>query len=114
MFCGLDLGTTNINTGFPFTTGRVYVKATDGPLNTTFTATGVDARTALGVGQITLVAGGLQHRVGTAGVTAGMLETVAMTVTFPAQPLPSITPAGIAAGAVLMVLAVGYALRRRF
>jgi len=30
------------------------------------------------------------------------------------EPTPSMSPAGVAAGALLIVLAVGYALRRRF
>jgi hypothetical protein len=37
-----------------------------------------------------------------------------MKLTFPVSPLPSMSTGGVAAGALLMVLAVGYALRRRF
>jgi hypothetical protein len=37
-----------------------------------------------------------------------------MTMSFPVSPLPSMSPMGVAAGALLMVLVVSYALHRRF
>lgn len=100
--------------GFPWTTGQVYVRGT-GPGSygsTTVTLTGSKSLTPNGAGNITLVAGGIangQH----APTTYMMFDYVQMKLSFPAQPLPSVTPAGVAAGAVLMALAVGYALRRR-
>jgi hypothetical protein len=55
-----------INLGFPFTTGTVEVRNTGTlqgqPASTTFTAAG-SLNTSMGEGNITLVAGGLSHRV---------------------------------------------------
>ena len=100
--------------GFPWTTGVVQVQGTQaGPYTTTTaTLTGSKSLTANGAGNITLVAGGLanaQH----ATTTYMMFDYVQMTLTDPAA-TPSMSPAGIAVGALLMVLAVGYGLRRRF
>jgi hypothetical protein len=100
--------------GFPWTTGTVYVRGTvAGPYTaTTATLTGSKSLTPNGAGNITLVAGGVanaQH----AATTYMMFDYVQMTLSFPVNPLPSMTPAGVAAGALLMVLAVGYAVRRR-
>jgi hypothetical protein len=78
--------------------------------STTVTITGTDNRTPLGAGNITLVAGGIGNRI-TSGRTFVDFDRVKMRM---AYPTPSVSPAGVAAGAVLMVLAVGYALRRRF
>jgi hypothetical protein len=49
---------TNFNFGFPFTTGKVVVR-NYGTRTTTLTAVGSDARTAMGAGNLSLVAGGL-------------------------------------------------------
>jgi hypothetical protein len=106
------VNTTIINRGFSWTTGQVYVKGTTGgPVtSTTATVTGSDQRTPLGAGNITLVAGGIGNRV-SSGQTFMDFDRVKMKLSHPA---PSMSPAGVAVGAVLMVLAVGYALRRRF
>jgi len=99
--------------GFPWTTGQVYVAARSYMSNTTATLTGSHALTPSGAGNITLVAGGIANELH-AGTTYILLDYVTMTLTSTANPLPSMSPAGVAAGAVLMVLAGGYALRRRF
>jgi hypothetical protein len=100
--------------GFPWTTGKVYVRGTvAGPnTSTTVTLTGSKSLTPNGAGNITMVAGGIsnaQH----VPTTYVSFDYVQMKLTFPVNPLPSMTPAGVAAGALLMVLVVGYAVRRR-
>jgi len=101
--------------GFPWTTGQVKVKGTNaGPYtSTTATLTGSRSVTANGAGNITLVAGGIANGLHS-GFTYMAFDYIQMKLTFPAEPLPSMSRAGVAAGAVLMVLVVGYGLRRRF
>jgi hypothetical protein len=108
---------SNLNYGFPWTTGQVTVTVTGtnmgNPVTTVLTAMGTDMRTPLGAGTITLVAGGYTHRFGIATLNPQnfvAIDVVHMDLT---KDTPSLSPAGLAAGAVLMVLAVGYALRRR-
>ena len=102
-----------MNWGFPWTTGTVTAKNVQTnqgqPGTSTLTAMGTDSRTALGAGNITLVAGGTTRRVGATSDYAG-LDVVNMTFK---SPLPSMSRPGLVAGAVLMLLAVGYAYRRR-
>jgi hypothetical protein len=106
---------TNSNTGFPWTTGTIYAQQST---NTTagkdyFTRAGTDGRSSQGLGTITLVAGGITLRnTPSANTSYASLDT--LTMVFTAPKTPSSSPAGLAAGAVLMVLAVGYALRKRF
>jgi len=108
---GTGAPTGNLHQGFPWTTGNVYVKVTIGVTGTTtFSVTGSDARTPEGAGNITLQAGGIFHRL-VQGRTMANRDVLRMRMV---EPTPSMSPAGIAAGALLMVLAVGYALRRRF
>lgn len=104
--------TTNFNFGFPWTTGMVTVKvSTLLPLLTsTFTETGVDNRTALGSGQIVMVAGGLSFRQPSTQ-TFTTFDTV--TLRFAPRNLPSMSPAGLAALAGLIAVGAGYAVRRR-
>ena len=97
-------------TGFPWTTGMVSAVVTNVFSSSTLTATGADARTALGSGQITLVAGGLIHR-RFAG-TFSSLDTIQITLA-PRHHLPSFSPAGLAALATAFVLSMGYVHRRR-
>jgi hypothetical protein len=93
------------------TTGNAYVKVTVGVAGTsTLSVTGSGARTPGGAGNVTLVAGGLVHRLLT-GQAMVYQDTLRMRMV---EPTPSMSPAGIAAGALLMVLAVGYDMRRRF
>lgn len=100
------------NTGFPATTGQVIAQQSTGTGGRDFhTLTGSDSRTKLGAGNITLVSGGLSKRNTLAGNTSyatwGRLK-----LTF-FKDVPSMSPAGFAAAGALMLLAVGYALRRR-
>jgi len=100
--------------GFPWTTGTIYISVSyaGGYTPTIVTVAGSDARTPGGAGNITLVAGGIANGLHS-GLTYMSFDYVTMTLTSSPTPLPSTSPAGIAAGAVLVVLAVGYALRRR-
>jgi hypothetical protein len=108
---GTGAPTGNLHQGFPWTTGNVYVKVTIGVAGTSsFSATGSDARTPEGAGNITLQAGGIFQRL-IQGRTLGNQDTLRMRMV---EPTPSMSAAGVAAGALLMVLAVGFALRRRF
>ena len=68
-----------------------------------------DARTSLGAGNIQLVAGGSGHRVNV-GRSFINIDFVRMSLS---QRTPSSSPTGLAAGALLILLAVGYAVRRR-
>ncbi len=100
------------NTGFPFTTGTVFAQQTTGTGGADLlTAMGSDMRTALGAGNITLVAGGLSFRRTVASSTSyASLGRVRMTLS---APIPSLSPTGLAAASALVLLAAGYALRRR-
>jgi hypothetical protein len=108
------MGTT-INTGFPFTTGTVFAQQTTntGAGPDFFSVSGSDNRTPRGIGNITLVSGGLSIRRTNVGPdrSTGSIETISLTV---GKQVPAMSSAGYAAAAVLMVLAAGYALRRRF
>jgi hypothetical protein len=104
---------TNTNHGFPWTTGTVTAQNIElnfgNPASTTITAMGQDDRTPMGAGTITMVAGGLSHRV-VSNQHFAAIDGVTMTF---GNKTPSISPTGFAVAAVLMVLAVGYAFRRR-
>ena len=57
-------------------------------------------------------AGGLAIRTNQAGITPGAsVDTISLTIS---NKIPSMSAGGFAAAAVLMVLAAGYALRRRY
>lgn len=105
-------GQFTTDTGFPVTTGTVQVQQTTGTGGgDIFTVMGYDKRTALGAGAISLVAGGLSQRNTLAGSTryAGYTRLF-MTL---GPKVPSLSPAGFAAAGALMLLAVGYVMRRR-
>src|SRR5262249_11690171 len=92
--------------------GRVIAQQTIGTGGQDFfTAMGSDARTALGAGNLSVVAGGLSFRSTLAG-TAPYASFHKGTLTL-APPIPSLSPAGFVAAAALVLLAVGWALRRR-
>jgi hypothetical protein len=103
----------NLNIGFPWTTGTVTASRKDvvqgAPQTTTLTLMGTDMRNAAGAGTITLVAGGMSHRVTS---NTNFIAIDAVTLSF-GEKTPSMSPTGFAVAAVLMVLAVGYAFRRR-
>jgi hypothetical protein len=106
---GVGSSRTVMNTGFPFSTGTVYVKATDSPpAPTTFTEVGSNMLSPSGRGNITLVAGGLGHR--SAGVTFAQFDIVKISTPLTT---PSLSRAGYVAGAALMALTIGFVMRRR-
>jgi hypothetical protein len=97
--------------GFAHTTGTVFAQETRGSGGQDFfSVMGSDARTPLGAGNISLVAGGLSVRHDRGSDVAASFHKLKLTL---AAPIPSVSPAGAAAAAALMLLAVGYALRRR-
>jgi len=101
-YVGPGAGGNNQNYGFPWTTGTVLVRATGttmggGPGGATFSLMGYDNRTAMGLGNIQLVAGGiaqssLQASQGTATYSVMRLELA---------PEPGAI-AGLLAGAALL------------
>jgi hypothetical protein len=124
--CGLILGqgpqvavipaATNYNWGFPWTTGMVTVQNIETnmgqPATTTLTAQGTDSRTALGSGNITLVAGGTAWREPFKQAFAN-LDIVTITMGADAV-LPVTSPAGAVAAALLLMLTGGFVMRHRF
>jgi len=109
---GMSAGQITSNYGFAHTTGTVIGQQTAGTGDDDFfTWMGSDMRTALGAGNISVVAGGISFRNTSAGQTQyASMHKVWMSLAFPT---PSMSPAGFAAAGALMLLAVGYALRRR-
>ena len=109
-------GDTNINWGFPWTTGTVSVMNTEmqGTVNQTgtLTAMGTDSRNAAGGGRITLVAGGTSNRV-ISGQDFEALEVLVLDFA-DIGAVPSMGPAGLATVGLLMALSAGYAIRGRF
>ena len=107
---------TSSQTAFQFTTGTVLVQQTTNNaangVGHLFTLTGSDARTARGIGNISMVSGMLASGITAAAVqTTAFQNTISMTIS---EKAPSMTTGGLAAAALLMVLGAGYALRRRF
>ncbi len=79
--------------------------------------TGTDNRTSMGVGTITLVAGGTTHRFSNNNPTGPNPQNYAaldiINMTFGGSPVPAMSPMGLATAVVLIMLAGGYAFRRR-
>jgi hypothetical protein len=102
--------------GFPWTTGKVYLSVTYFMSTYSFvTLTGSRNVTPQGAGNITLVAGGIANGLHSGQALAYMMfDYVQLQLTPIAPQVPSLSPTGVATGAALMVLAVGYVLRRRF
>ncbi|MEZ4292087.1 MAG: hypothetical protein R3E53_16740 [Myxococcota bacterium] len=94
----------NLNLGFPFTTGTVEVFETAGPTDH-FTVMG-SLNTSMGEGNITLVAGGLSHRV-FANTDGAQLNVVHMAFT----PEPGATL--MLGGALVAIGGLFYGARRR-
>jgi hypothetical protein len=109
---GMGAGQFTTNWGFPHTTGTVIVQQASGSDGDDFfTVMGSDARTPLGAGNLSVVAGGLARRNSLGGASVyAQFDRVSMTL---GPPVPSLSPAGLAAAAALVLLAVAYALRRR-
>jgi len=111
---GTMAGFTNKATsaGFPWTTGMLSITHRLAAYVTEiFSITGMDNRTAGGAGTIQLVAGGLSNRA-ESGPNANR-GWVQLKLAARPDAVPSMSPAGLAATAGLMLLAVGYAVRRR-
>ena len=102
--------------GFPHTTGTVLVQQSQGSSRDQFfTVMGSDARTPLGAGNLNLVAGGLGRRnqfykSSVLRARYAQFDKVFLTL---GPPVPSLSPAGVAAAGLLILFAAGYALRRR-
>ena len=113
---GMGTPDVNLNTGFPWTTGQVKVQVLGGVTSmnapTTITLTGSDNRTANGRGTITMVAGGLSHRL-TSGLSFGSLDMVSLDIAS-SQLTPALSPMGFVALGSMLVIGGGYVLRRRF
>jgi len=109
---GMSVGQSTTEFGFAHTTGTVIVQQTAGTAGDDFfTVMGSDMRTALGAGNISTVAGGLSFRNTLAAQTPyATFHKVWMSL---APPVPSLSPAGVAVAGVLLLLTVGYALRKR-
>jgi hypothetical protein len=101
-----------IRWGFPHTTGTVIVQQVTGSYGgELFTLMGSDARTPLGAGNLGTVAGGLAKRTTLGGPSGhGMFDRISLSF---GPPVPSLSPAAVAAASALILLAAGYALRRR-
>jgi len=108
---GMSIGQSTSSYGFGHTTGTVIVQHTAGSYGGDFfTVMGYDARTPLGAGNLATVAGGVAFRNTLSGQST---YTSWHKVWFSlAPPVPSLSPAGLAAAGVLLLLAVGYARRR--
>ena len=110
-FIGSIPGNTFKYTGFPFTTGTVNVQVLHAPPtypNTTITLTGSDNRTVGGIGNITLVAGGLSHT----GPTMDLGLQQSFTLTLGAPSVPVMSAPGYAGLAIGLLAIAGYGLRR--
>ena len=97
--------------GFPWTTGMITMMA---PLAAgapeTFTITGMDNRGANGAGTIQLVAGSISDRVKSGpNANRGWIRLTMRTLPIAT---PAVPPSALVAGAGLMLLAAGYAVRR--
>ena len=108
---GMSVGQSTSEYGFAHKTGTVIVQWTaESGYQDFFTVMGSDARTPLGAGNISTVAGGISFRNVYSGQTPyASFHKVWMTL---GPPVPSPSPAGVAAAGALMLLVVGYARRR--
>lgn len=111
----MQFGQATTNYGFPHTTRTVIGQQTAAPPTNGddfFTLMGYDNRGPNGGGNIATVAGGMSFRntLSTSGQPYVSMHKVWLKLQ---SPVPAMSPAGFAAAAALMVLAVGYALRRR-
>jgi hypothetical protein len=98
--------------GFPHTTGIVLAQQQTGSGGDDFfTVMGSDLRTPLGAGNLSTVAGGLASLRTQAGTdSSAHFDRVSMVF---GPPVPSLSSPALAAACALILLAAGYALRRR-
>lgn len=106
-------GFTNMasSSGFPWTTGMLTIQAAlASGAPETWMITGKDSRTAMGAGTIQMVSGSLSLRTETGdNANRGWIRLELARLT----PVPSMSPLGLAAMVGLLLLAFGYATRRR-
>ena len=108
-------GDSNINFGFPWTTGTVTaihtgITAKGAASSETLSAMGYDNRTPAGNGRIVMVSGGVSHRM-SSGKNFTAIDAVRMDFT---SPVPAMSAPAIGAVVTLMLLAGGYMARRTF
>jgi hypothetical protein len=114
-WAGATVGLTNMasSSGFPWTTGMLTIKATAaGGAGESWKITGRDNRNAKGVGAIKMVSGALSQRTVT-GDNANRGWVRLNLMRSPEPGVPALSPVALAATAGLMLLAAGYAMRRR-
>jgi len=106
----MSVGQSTTEYGFAHTTGTFIVQQTAGTAGDSFfTVMGSDMRTALGAGNISTVAGGISFRNTLAGQTPyATFHKIWLSL---APPVPSLSPAGVAAATAIVLLSTGYALR---
>jgi hypothetical protein len=112
---GNATGLTNMasSSGFPWTTGMLTIKATAaGGGGESWKITGKDNRNTKGVGIIKMVSGSLSQR-STTGDNANRGWVRLNLMRSPEPGVPALSPVALAATAGLMLLAAGYAMRRR-
>jgi len=112
---GGGTGLTNMasSSGFPWTTGSLTIKATAaGGAGESWKIAGKDNRNAKGVGVIKMVSGALSQRT-TTGDNANRGWIRLNLMSSPEPGVPALSPMALAATAGLMLLAAGYAMRRR-
>jgi hypothetical protein len=101
------------SSGFPWTTGMLTIVATAaGGAGETWQLTGRDGRNATGAGVIQMVSGALSTR-NLVGDNANR-GWVKLVLSKAPHGVPALSPPALAATAALMLLAAGYAMRRRF
>ncbi|MDG2334573.1 MAG: hypothetical protein P8Q97_10150 [Myxococcota bacterium] len=108
-------GDSNINFGFPWTTGTVTaihtgITGMGAASSETLSAMGYDNRTGAGNGRIVMVSGGVTHRM-LSGKNFTALDAVRLDFT---SPVPAMSAPAIGAVVTLMLLAGGYMARRTF
>jgi len=112
---GNGTGLTNMatTTGFPWTTGMITISAPGAKgAPEVFQITGKDRRDNLsGGGVLQMVSGAVSARIATGdNANRGWVRLVLV----PPEEVPALSPVALAATAGLMLLAAGYAMRRRF
>jgi len=114
---GLNWLEMTTNYGFPHTTMTIIAQQSFAPYppgDDFFTLMGYDKRGPNGGGNIATVAGGISFRnAPSAGVTDRPYASIHRIWYKLQSPVPTMSPAGFAAAAGLMLLAVGYGLRKR-
>jgi hypothetical protein len=100
--------------GVPWTTGMLTVKAAGAAgAPETWMLTGNDLRNANGIGRIQMVSGAVSTRAASGdNANRGWIRLDILRLK--PEEVPALSPLALAATAGLMLLAAGYAMRRRF